>query len=122
MNSADPPDEELRLSPTDPEVDAHRRQIRETHLPIRPVHEVSEKRRVQFGLIHLIAGTTLVCFFSAALQWWDASLLAVVLGFAAMFLLVAMGIVQVTHPTLRFAWWCLLGLYLAFVVVAMLTG
>ncbi len=111
-------EDELKLAPTDPEVDAARQRIMESQLPVGPLLEPPAKPRLQFGLMHLLLGTTLVAVAAAMLQWMDAGLVAIVLGFAALLLLIAMGIVQVTHPTARFAWWCLLGVYFFFVLIA----
>jgi hypothetical protein len=110
--------DELKLAPTDPDVDATRRQHKLAQIPVRPLMESPARQKLQFGVFHLLVGTTVVAGAAAMLQWFDAGVIAMALGFVALFFLIAMGIVQVTHPSIRFAWWCLLGLYLFFVLIA----
>ena len=112
--------QEIRLVPTDPETDSHRQMIMEQQLPVSPLIVDPKKPKLQFGIHHLLFGTTVFAVAAALLQWFAPQFLAATVGLVALLILIVAGCIRVRAFTVAF--WCVMILYVAFSILAAIIG
>ncbi len=114
--------EEMRLLPTDPVTDSHRQMIMEQQLQVSPLIVAPEKPKLQFGIYHLMFGTTVFAVAAALLQWFAPQLLAATIGTVALLILIVAGCIRVRDRAFTVAFWCVMVLYVAFSIIAAIIG
>lgn len=115
-------DQEIKLQPTDPVTDSHRQMIMEQQLPVSPLIVEPTQPKWQFGIRHLILGTTAIAIAAALLQWFTPQVLAATIGLVALLILIVTGVVRVRDRAFTIAFWSVMILYVAYSIIAALIG
>lgn len=114
----DDPQDELRLKPTDPQVDSHRLAIMETHLPAEsPSDIVPESRPGQFAVWHLFLAMTVAAIAASLFQWMTIAMATAVIGLVALLVLILMRVIQIRSRAFEFVFWTALGIYVVFILL-----